>query len=82
MPVPKTPVDQDYGLVFGKHDIRFSRQIGYMHSEPESPSEKTAPDDKLRSRVLATNAGHHLTSLGTGYNISQLFEVPWFALLL
>jgi hypothetical protein len=45
VPVPETAMHEDYGLVLGKHKVRFSRQSLVMEKKAKALCMQAAPDD-------------------------------------
>ena len=66
MIVPKAPVDEDYLAVSWEDDIWAARQVADVQAEPEAQPVRRAPDNLLRRRVTAVDAGHDLAALFLG----------------
>jgi hypothetical protein len=62
VPVPKTTMNKDYSLVFGKYKVRFARKALVVEDVPEALGMKTPTDDHFGLRVLAADTGHHPAS--------------------
>ncbi len=56
--MPKTPVHKDDGTVAHHNNIRFTRQIPPVETEPVSHAVQQAPDKLLRNSVAPLNTGH------------------------
>jgi hypothetical protein len=56
--MPETAVDKNYGLVLGKHNVWFARQIAAVQPESEAHPVKSRPHNALRSRVRAAYPRH------------------------
>jgi hypothetical protein len=69
MSVPKTPMNEDHGTIFGKNDVRLARQVRSVQPEPKPLLVKQTSNDQLGFGVLATNTGHHPAARGGIYNI-------------
>ena len=75
MVVPKAPVDKDYLAVFWEDDVWAARQVADMQPEPEAQPVRRAPDNLLRRRVTAVDAGHDLAALFLGEYVRH--GAPW-----
>jgi hypothetical protein len=71
MTVPKASMNENGGLVLRQHDIRLSWKVPDMEPEPESNLVQSAAHCFFRSRIRASNAGHHPRTGGFVDDISQ-----------
>lgn len=58
MPMPKTTVDQNYGLESWQHDVGFSGQVFSVKAEPESGGMQRFANGELGRRVLRVHTRH------------------------
>ena len=64
MAMPKTPMYKNTDPQSRQYNIRFSRQVFAMKSEPIAMSVQKAPDRHFRLGALPFDAGHHPGSCG------------------
>jgi len=60
--MPKATMDEDDGMIFREHDIRFSGEFPDVQPEPEAMTMQQASHQEFRFRVPPLNAGHHPAS--------------------
>lgn len=71
MTVPETAMNQNDCVVTGQNDIGLSGKFPVVKPITKPLAMKEFSDKKFRSRILATNAGHHLASCFWRHNISH-----------
>lgn len=59
MPVPEAAMDEDYGAVLGKDEVRFARQAFVVEQVAKALRMQAASDYHFGLGVLAPDAGHH-----------------------
>ena len=77
--VPETPVDENYGFVFGKNNIRFSRKFFYVHPVTEAFIEKILPYNKFRFGIFASDPGHIVASGFPGMNVGHRVTINLYS---
>ena len=69
--VPETSIDENDGLVLGKHNIGSPHQAFVIDTEAESMAKQIAPYQKLTLGILRLDARHDLAALGMGEAITH-----------
>ena len=69
VPVPKTTVNENHGVVFWQHNIWLARQGSVVQAKPEAPPVQQRAQGLLRQRVLATDKPHDFTSFFWRYGV-------------
>ena len=57
--MPEAAIDENYGPILGKDDIRPSGKAPRVQPEPEPTPMQLTPDGELGRRVLAPDSCHH-----------------------
>ncbi len=77
--MPEAAVDEEDGLVFGKNDVGFTRDVLHMKTESETFCRKCLPDNEFGLRVLTPDSRHHFASFLFGKNIRHGFQAYTFS---
>lgn len=56
--MPKATVNKNNCLIFGQHDIRFTRQCSDMQPKPKALTMQQRPQEPFGARVSALDLGH------------------------
>ncbi|GAO00790.1 hypothetical protein Gxy13693_063_004 [Komagataeibacter xylinus NBRC 13693] len=59
MAMPEAAMDENYGPVFWKYQIRRTRQLSIMQSEAETKGMQAFSQDHFRLRVFPADTSHH-----------------------
>lgn len=70
--MPETSIDENNGLVLGKHNIGSPYQAFVIDTEAESMAKQIAPYQELTLGILSLDARHDLATLGKGEAITHL----------
>lgn len=63
MTMPETPVDKHHNLVFPEHNVRTSRKLLVMNSEPKTAGMQILAHHKFRLGILAPYGTHTFVAL-------------------
>lgn len=69
--MPEAAMDEDYGAVLGKDEVRFARQAFVVEQVAKALRMQAASDYHFGLGVLAPDAGHHPASHGGRNNVSH-----------
>lgn len=72
MPVPETPIHEDYSPVFGQNNIGLSWHSLLVQPKPESFAMQALPDRDLRPRVYRPDRCHIAAAGRAVVDVSQL----------
>jgi hypothetical protein len=75
MSMPEAPVHKDNRVPCGENQIRLSRKILDMKAITETHAMNETTQLHFRSRILAPNPGHALTSFFRGKSIHQILPL-------
>jgi hypothetical protein len=71
MPMPETAIDHYSDPIFGKNNIRTSRQPLVMQTKTKPARIQPLPDHNLRPGVFATNGRHTMVALRLGKGVGH-----------
>jgi hypothetical protein len=78
VPVPKTPIDEDYRTEAGQHDIGRSGEVTYMKSKSQACAMQEPTNDQLGGGILATDPLHQRRALRSGlHRIKERKKYMW-----
>ncbi len=75
MSMPETSIDENDGIVLGKHNIGSPYQAYVIDTKAEPMAKQIAPYQELTLGILRSDARHDLATFGKGEAITH-HEVP------
>lgn len=69
--MPKTTMNKDHYFIFGKDNVRFTREVLSMKPEPKTKRMKQRADFLLRASVLALDLAHYFAAFIFGEDVHK-----------
>jgi hypothetical protein len=84
MPMPKTSMYKNHGLVFGQHNVGLAGQIFHVQPVPEPVLMQKPPHQHLRLRILTPYPRHIITprllAMHIGHVVKLVSQLAVFSL--